>query len=173
MNYIQELKKINACTNAVKWSKDYLTFKDAWEKCERADWMLWIAGKLCKTEKRRKEIILTACICARRSLKYIPKEDKRPLKAIQMAEKWAKNIKDVTLQDVKNAADVAAADAAAVYAAAAANAIAYATVAAAVDAADVAAAAAADDDDAVKTKELKIMSNIVRKYLSIPKFIIK
>ena len=114
MNFIKKLEKLNACLGAIEWAKDYKTFEEAWNKCDRADWMLWIAGKQVDKNKNRKEVVLCACKCARRALKYLPKDEKRPLKAIQMAEKWAKG--KTTIEEVKEArayAADAAADAAA------------------------------------------------------------
>ena len=189
MKHITKLKKLYACSDAIAWAKDYKTFQEAWDKCERADWMLWIAGKMigkngCST---RKEVVLVACKCARTALKYLPKDEKRPLKCIQIVEKWARG--EATISEVRKArraatayaADAAtAADAAdAAYAAAAATAYA-AAAAATTDAADAAYAAYAADAayaayaadaaataDATKIKTLKKLANIVRKHLKV------
>ena len=89
--YIGKLKNLNACQDAVDWCKQYSTPEEAWNKCERGEWMLWLLGKLCGSSrsKSRKELVLTACQCARLSLKYIPKSEYRPLKAIETAEAWS------------------------------------------------------------------------------------
>ena len=93
-------------------------------------------------------------------MKYIPKDEKRPIKAIQTAEKYAKGIGGVTLQDVKDAAN---ANADASYAA---SYSAYAAASyAAVDAA-IAAAYAADADAAyaaARGNTFKECADIVRK----------
>jgi len=102
--YIKKIKKLQACQEAIVWAKEYPTFQEAWDKCERAYWMLWIAGKTCKSVQRRKQIVLVLCKCARRALKHVPKDEKRPLKAIKTAEKWARNVKGVTLEDMRKAA---------------------------------------------------------------------
>ena len=154
---INRLKKLNACSEAIEYLRKFKSLDEAWRKCERGDWMLWYAGRLAKSprSKSRKLLVLTACKCARLALKYIPKEEKRPLKAIQTAEKWARG-EAVSLQDVRDAA----ADADAAYAAAAYDAdAAYA--------ADVAYAAyaayAADVAHAAREKVLKKCAYIVRK----------
>ena len=67
--------------------------------------------------------MLVACECARLALPYVPKGEKRPLKAIEVAEAWVRG--EVTIEEVRDVAD--AADAA--YAAYAADA-AYTTYAA-------------------------------------------
>jgi hypothetical protein len=80
--------------------------------------MLWY---LAKRGFDRKRLVLIACKCARLGLKYVPKKEKRPLKAIQTAEAWATGKDGVTLGDVRAAARAAYA-ANAAYAAYAANA---------------------------------------------------
>ena len=189
-DYISYLKELNACSEAIEWSKQFKTSQEAWNNCERGDWMLWLLDKQAgKPEsKNRKKLVLAACRCARLSLKHIPKNEKRPLKAIQAAEKWAKGVSGVSLQDVKDAAAYAAdaaayaarvaayaADAAAGAAACAAYAAAYAADAAAYTVgvagytAHAAAFAVGDADARVKT--LKKCAGVVYKYY--PELIIK
>ena len=188
-DYISYLKELNACSEAIEWSKQFKTSQEAWNNCERGDWMLWLLDKQAgKPEsKNRKKLVLAACRCARLSLKHIPKNEKRPLKAIQAAEKWAKGVSGVSLQDVKDTAAYAAdaagytahlvgAAAYAAYAAAyAAYAAAYAADAAAYTVgvagyvAHAAAHAVGDADARVKT--LKKCAGVVYKYY--PKLIIK
>jgi len=178
--HINYLKKLGACFEAVGWAEQFDSPQEAWDSCERGDWMLWLLGKQSGKPgtKSRKKLVLTACKCARLSLKYVSKGEKRPLKAIQIAEKYAKGIEGITLQDVMNAAAYAAAAYAAAYATYAA---AYAAYAADDDAAAAYAAAAADADDAAayaadaayvayvaydddaKQKILKKCADIVRK----------
>ena len=144
----KKLEQMNACKEAVEYAQKFTSLQKAWDVCGRGDWMLWLIGMKVKTVKQRKRLVLASCECARLSLKYI--SEKRPLKAIQTAEKWARGEGGVTLKDVLSAAyaayAAAAADDAAAYAAYAAYAAADAADAAA-DAAD-AAAYAADAADA-------------------------
>lgn len=76
--------------------------------------MLWLIGKSVggPRSKSRKKLVLVVCKCARLSLEYVREDEKRPLIAIQTAEKWAKGDNKITLQDVRTAA-AAAYDAAA------------------------------------------------------------
>ena len=165
--YILKIKKLGACEEAVKAAHEYKTSQELWDDCERGDWMLWLIGKLSGEagSEKRKPLVLTACKCARLALKYIPKDELRPLKAIEIAEKWAKG--EASLQEAKDAfytADAAAfyaADAAAAAAFYAANAAFYAAAAAA-DAAFY-AAAAASYADIVREKTLAKCAEIVRK----------
>jgi len=134
-----KLKKLNACREAIQWASEQKNQKQAWNDCERGDWMLWLLGKLSGQPEsfKRKKLVLAVCECARLSLKYVKKGEERPLKAIETAEKWAKG--QTTIEEVREAAAVASAAYAA--AAVAAASAAYA-VAAAYAAADVAASAA-------------------------------
>ena len=133
--FITKLEKVGACTEAIHWCSHFPTLQEAWKNCERGDWMLWLVGKLSGEPggDARKKLVLTACQCARLSLKYVKAGESRPLKAIEAAEKWANGNTSISLEDVRKAV------AAAAYAAYAA---AYAVAAAAADA--VAAAADAD-----------------------------
>jgi len=162
------LKKLRACKEAIEFANQFPSLQKAWDACERGDWMLWLLGKQSgpPESKSRKKLVLTDCKCARLSLKYVPKDEKRPLKAIQTAEKYARGVKGISLEDVRNAAataytadtaDVAAYAAYAAYAAAAATAAYAASDAAAY--ADYAAAAAY----AAIEKTLKMCADIVRK----------
>ena len=116
--HIIKLKELSACPEAVEWASQFETIQEAWDNCERGDWMLWLLGKQVGSprSKSRKELVLIACKCARLSLKYVPKYEKRPLKAIQTAEKWVRG--EATLQQVRYAAYAAADAAYAAYAAA-------------------------------------------------------
>ena len=106
---IRLLKKNDACSEAIKWfEKSRLTPKQAWRQCPRGDWLSWIAGRM-KVE--RKQLIKAACACTRLSLKFIPKGEERPLKAIETAEAWANNEDGFTLQQVAAAASAASASA--------------------------------------------------------------
>lgn len=117
--YITTLKRQGACKEATDWleNEGFKTLDEAWLVCERGDWMLWLAGKLSGepgSEKRRK-LVLAACECARLALPLITVGETRPLKAIEMAEAWARGDEGITLpmvRDAANAANYAAANAA-------------------------------------------------------------
>jgi hypothetical protein len=104
---IDQLHEMNACLEAVAWAKTQSGPVSAWRSCQRGDWMLWLAGKLCKTEDDRKLLVLAACECARLSLPYVQAGDTRPLVAIETAEKWARG-EGATINDVRKAAADAA-----------------------------------------------------------------
>ena len=126
------LKSLDACGEAVEWAKNYDTLQKAWDDCHRGDWMLWLLGaKVGKPGTRsRKKLVLTACKCARLSLRYVPEGEMRPLKAIETAENYARD-DDTTLDEVRTAAASAAAAYASSSAASSAAYAAYASSAAA------------------------------------------
>jgi len=192
---VKKLKKLEACEEAIEWAKQHNSMAQCWRECERGDWMLWFIGKLSgqPRSRSRKKLVLTACGCARLSLKYVPKGENSPLRAIQTAERYAQN--EATLEEIRKAAYAAAdaydayayasyaaydADASDAYAAAAyaaADAAAYASCAsddadaadAAAYAADASAYAAAAAD--AREQTLKQCADIVRKhYPTIPRF---
>ena len=136
----KKLKLLNPCDDALDWLSESksTTPQEAWESCERGDWMLWLLGKLSGIKRKnsgikRKKLVLATCGCARLVLAFVREGENRPRICIETAEKWARG--KVTLQEVKEskAATTAA------YAAAAA----YAADAYAADAADAAAATTA------------------------------
>ena len=86
------LIKNSACGEAVVWANGK-TEKQSWQKCQRADWMIWYLGKKLGTPGYPdiNQIVLLACWCARRSLRFVPEGEDRPRLAIEAAEKCAKN----------------------------------------------------------------------------------
>ncbi len=121
-DYIKEIKKLDACGEAIKDALKYETSQDLWEDCKRGDWMLWLIGKMSGEpgSEKRKKLVISACKCARLALVHVPEAEDRPLIAIETAEKWVRNEDGTTLDDVRSAAAYAAAYAAAAAADAAA-----------------------------------------------------
>ena len=187
--YVEKLKKLNACQDAIEYSEKFSTLQKAWNECNRGDWMLWLLGRLSgpPDSESRKHVVLIACKCARLSLKYIPKDEKRPLEAIQTTEKYSNG--KATFEEVKKAfaaataafaastaSDSAAASASATAFAASTAAFAASTAsdsaaasATAFAASATASAAASATAASVKEDILKKCSNIVRKYHPIMK----
>ena len=109
------LEAIEACLEARKWAADRSPLA-AWDECERADWLLWWA---VRTETNTKQqIVLAACACARQALRFVPTGEKRPLQAIEAAERWAKDPTEEKRKAARATADTAYAAADTAYAAA-------------------------------------------------------
>ncbi len=122
------LQTIYACREARKWAGDR-TAQQAWDECERADWLLWWAAT---QNIDRKLLVRTACQCARHVLRsrFVPQDELRPLHAIETAERWCDGL--ATIAEVRFAAadavDTAMSRSDAVYAAYVAAYAAYAAV---------------------------------------------
>ena len=140
-----KLKEMSACNEAIGWVGDR-TPEQAWNECERGDWMLWIAQK--KDVDLRK-LTLAKARCSKLAIHLM--KDERSRKAVEVAERFGLGLATIEeLDEARNAAADADADADAYAAAGAAayadyaDAAAYAASAAAVYAAAGAAAYAAD-----------------------------
>ena len=137
-HWSEALRAMHACSAAVEWAAAQPSYEQAWDACERPDWLFWLLGR---TGCDRGLLVRAACACARTVLRYVPAGEDRPRLAIEAAEGWVRG--EVTVDEVRVARDAAAyaayayADAYAAYAAADAAAAAYAA-----DAADAAHAAA-------------------------------
>jgi hypothetical protein len=175
MTFRNHLRLIGACTEARSWAGNK-TAKEAWDTCERADWLLWWTAR---DGASRQDIVKVSCKIARSVVKLA----KTPLalEAIKAAEKWVKSPTTENQAAAREAARQAwraadAADAAYAAAAAAAAADADADAVADVDAAAAAyavaayAAAADADVDAAAARQKQQAKNllIVRRYLSQP-----
>ena len=162
-----KLQARNACKEGIAWLDDR-ELSQAWQECPRADWMIWYVAPLIA----RQDLVILACSCARTALKFIPDGEKRPLAAIETAEKWANG--KATIKEVQDAADAVDAPVDAVYtdveAAAAAAANAAAAAAAAIYAADAAVYAvyAANANAPIYAAAHKTMCNLIRAKLPVP-----
>ena len=165
------LHELGACSSAVEWAHGK-TLHIVWKSCDRGDWLLWLAGKMAgkKGWPTKKQVVLAACACAEQALKYLPKGEDRPKKAIQTARAWAKG--KATLEEVRNAASASSASSAssAAYAAYAASSAASSAAYAAYAASSAASYAAYA---AVNAKELADTANIVRKLIEEPKPVLR
>ena len=83
----KHLGDIEACSEARQWAGDR-TAAQAWEECERADWLLWWAARIERSG--RQQVVLAAAACARTALPNVPVGEDRPRLAIEAAERWAK-----------------------------------------------------------------------------------
>ena len=103
------LESLNACRDAIIFSKQFKTPKEVWENCPRGDWMLWIAVKL-KVNKRL--LTLAKGKCAETVIHLM--KDQRSKDAVKAAIDYGENrINDQELKIAYAAAYAAAADAAA------------------------------------------------------------
>jgi hypothetical protein len=107
--HLNNLIPANACGPSHRWLEalaEGTTPQQAWDVCERGDWLLWL---LHVRNVDRRALVLCACEIARQALNHVLVGEVRPLRAIEMAEAWARG--EATIQNVRAAA-AAAADAA-------------------------------------------------------------
>ena len=92
-NWTDDLWRLGACGDAVAWAAGFPDLGAAWAACERGDWMLWLAGRVSDKpmSDARRPLVLAACECARLALPHVRAGDDRPLRAIEMAERWARH----------------------------------------------------------------------------------
>jgi hypothetical protein len=159
MKSINEFKnrliELRACEDAIKWAEGK-TAKDAWEQCERGDWLLWWAQK---EGTPLQELTLAKARCAKTVIHLM--KDQGSINAVNIAEKYG--LGEATREEL----DAYAAAAAYAYAAAAAY-------TAAADAAAAAAAAYAYADAyaaaAARKENQKLTADIVRQTIN-PNFL--
>ena len=174
-----KLKTLNACSDACGWVATQKNYKEAWQNCERGDWMLWLAKKLNVDDRK---LTMAKAMCAKQ-VEHLMK-DQRSKDAIQACIDCFNGL---ISKERFNAAAYAAAYAAddvmastayaataAAHAAAAGDGAYDAAVAgaAAAIAADAAYIAAVDvgvtdtDADAARLNSLKRSADICREYLT-------
>lgn len=157
-----------ACTDAKTWLLTCGSAKEAWEKCERPDWMLWAIRQSPAIIKRigKHAFVAFAVACAERTVKEYARrypDDSRPQDAIKAAKRWLRN-PNKTNANAANAANAAHAAAYAAYA------VAYAAYAAAYAAANTANAAyVAHAADAAERKwQANELRKLIRKLIRNP-----
>jgi hypothetical protein len=168
---IEKLKELNACKEATDWcaENNITTIEEAWEKCERGDWMLWLYRKLYPNNLR--ELTLAKGHCAN-TVRHLM-TDSRSINAVDAAIAFGEGkISKVELRAAAYTADYAsyaayaAADAAYAAAADTATDAAYAASYAASTAAYATSAYTAADATAKKLNQ-RLTADICRQYLKL------
>ena len=102
--WVKPIEQLGACSYALVWAEKFDSLDEAWAKCERGDWMLWLAGRLFDKQgsPEHKALVFAACQCARLALPYVSQGEERPRLAIEAAEAWTRG--EATLDEVRKAA---------------------------------------------------------------------
>lgn len=77
--------RYGACEDATAWVSQYDDWADAWDACERADWMLWLMRK--KHIGNDRDLRLFACWCVRQVWHLLKDESSKA--AVEVAERYA------------------------------------------------------------------------------------
>lgn len=110
------LKEKQACKRVYKHAKEIgFNFDRIWAECHRGDDLLWLLAHGIGRPgwPTHKQVVLLTCDCAERALKFLPKKEDRPRKAIETVRKWTNGEATLSqVMDAANAADIATAAAA-------------------------------------------------------------
>jgi hypothetical protein len=101
MHFVEELKKINACEDAIEWCETQPDLEMAWRVCTRGDWMLWLAGKLSGPPgDGRKQLVACAMEVAMLARQYASPDVQTAMDRCERAvSSWADG--RCTLEDVR------------------------------------------------------------------------
>lgn len=106
--YLDFLIGLNACPDAVVWSKKYASPQEAWGKCDRGDWMVWLIGRCDKSEPysdQRKPLVKVVLKCARLAWHLMLQKAKE---CIELHERWVNN-ENVSVAELKKVREATAA----------------------------------------------------------------
>ena len=80
------LERLNACPEVKEWAKGK-DLQTIWDTYPRADWMLWIVGKMVDVKgwPSRQTVVLVACDCAEAALQFVAAEENRPNDEVRIA----------------------------------------------------------------------------------------
>ena len=84
-----QLVAIGACREALRWvnNRGITTLQEAWEQCQRADWLVWLAARVGVPETT---LVLLLTLLARPVVPQILPGHKRLLECLALAESWAR-----------------------------------------------------------------------------------
>ena len=103
------LTKLHACREGALFASRYPSIREAWDACERPDWLLWFAGRRLTGEGNSRTFVRIAIDVARLALplfeRHVPK-DMRVRDCIEVTQLWLDG--KATAVDARAAADAAA-----------------------------------------------------------------
>jgi hypothetical protein len=96
------LTSLHACDEAIEWARTQPDAATAWQKCKRADWMLWIAAKILP----RPVVVQACCDCAETAWEYCDGATLlQSMLTIHIVREWAEGREDLeTLHVARQAA---------------------------------------------------------------------
>ena len=109
---VEQLRELKPCEKALRWlAENGITdLADAWDRCHRGDWMLWLDGALDLLTDRERRMI--ACRCVRKTPLINGRtvwdllEDERSREAVVVAERYV--VGDATDEELADASSAAA-----------------------------------------------------------------
>lgn len=82
--WTDKLRELDACDPAISWASQYPTAQQAWEACERPDWMIWLIDETGMIEKC---VLWRAAVRFARLVEHLM-EDERSRHALHVREAW-------------------------------------------------------------------------------------
>ena len=69
-HWSRKLHALGACRDAVEWAATQPSYAEAWETCQRGDWLLWLLGRVAGPfgSPSHREIVGAVSACARTAL---------------------------------------------------------------------------------------------------------
>ena len=61
--HVRLLRKLGACSEAVKFAKKYPTIRQAWNHCDNGAWLFWLVLAVDSSVKTRCVLGLRSCGC--------------------------------------------------------------------------------------------------------------
>ena len=85
--HLNWLQTNEACKESISWiqQNNIQSLEEAWNACERGDWLLWMATKLGIDERK---LALCAALCAHTVIQYM--QDSRSRNAVRIAFLWGR-----------------------------------------------------------------------------------
>lgn len=112
MDVIKIMKKYGACYIAIEWAHNngIKTLRDAWDTCQRSDWMLWALDEIGYSDEIKLRTIVCRCVRETRISDswtvWDLLTDERSKNAVIVTERFIAG--DATRQDLSAAAWAAA-----------------------------------------------------------------
>lgn len=90
-HWTNTLERLGACEDAVEWARAYQTPAEAWEACERPDWIAWlvmrVSGPFGSASHRRASKIIGRIAATFPALEC-ERADSRRLEALALVERY-------------------------------------------------------------------------------------
>lgn len=107
------LKTLGACKEAIQEHGNDSSLQEAWNRCNRPDWMIWLLRRIPE-HKDNKILFIRIALEAAKSVVHLSKDpESRPQKAIEAVEQYILNPSEENRLKCRNANAYAAAYAAA------------------------------------------------------------
>jgi hypothetical protein len=91
-SHVNGLQALGACSEAVEFAEGFNSLDEAWQACERGDWMLWFVGETIGCEpwtEGRKPLLACALDCAE-TVRYLwsPLQTKAIAAFVSVLRSW-------------------------------------------------------------------------------------